>query len=257
MKKNRVKELWRQGKPAVMGWCASGNPYIAELMANAGYDALVIDWQHGVGVTQSSVVACIQAIGNTETMPIVRLPKNEPDYISYVLDAGAYGVIVPMVNSKEEASAAGRACRYAPQGNRSIAGNRPALSIGLDDYVAHANEEVLCLVMVETRQALENVDAIAQADEIDGLYIGPSDLSLDMGLNLSGWADDERHLAACQRVLSAAEAAGVVPCHHGAGPAEGAKFIGMGFKLCQIGSDIRMLTSAAVSGVKSFREAVP
>ena len=257
MKKNRVKELWRQGKPAVMGWCASGNPYIAELMANAGYDALVIDWQHGVGVTQGSVVACIQAIGNTDTMPIVRLPKNEPDYISYVLDAGAYGVIVPMVNSKEEASAAGRACRYAPQGNRSVAGNRPALSIGLDDYVAHANEEVLCLVMVETRQALENVEAIAQAEEIDGLYIGPSDLSLDMGLSLSGWADDERHLAACQRVLAAAEAAGVVPCHHGAGPAEGAKFIGMGFKLCQIGSDIRMLTSAAVSGVKSFREAVP
>ena len=119
--------------------------------------------------------------------------------------------------------------------------------------MAHANEEVLCLVMVETRQALENVEAIAQAEQIDGLYIGPSDLSLDMGVGLSGWADDERHLAACQRVLKAAEAAGVVPCHHGAGPSEGAKFIGMGFKLCQIGSDVRMLSASAAAGVKTFQ----
>lgn len=254
MKKNKIKELWRQEKPAVMGWCASGNPYIAELMANSGYDALVIDWQHGVGVSQTSVVSCIQAIGNTDTVPIVRLPKNEPDYISYVLDAGAYGVIVPMVNSKDQASAAGRACRYAPEGNRSIAGNRPALSVGLDEYVAHANEEMLCLVMIETKQALDNVEDIATAEHIDGLYIGPSDLSLDMGLSLSGWPDDERHIDACRKVLSAAQAAGVVPCHHGAGPAEGAKFIEMGFKLCQIGSDIKMLTAAAGSGVKSFKE---
>ena len=94
MKKNRVKELWREGRPAVMGWCSSGNPYIAEIMAHAGFDAVTLDWQHGIGVSQSSLVSCIQAIGNTDTMPMVRVPKNEPDYISYVLDAGAYGVIV-------------------------------------------------------------------------------------------------------------------------------------------------------------------
>ena len=99
-------------------------------MAHAGYDALTIDWQHGVGVSQTSIVSCIQAIGNTDTVPMVRVPKNEPDYISYVLDAGAYGVIVPMVNSAEEAAAAGLACRYAPQGNRSIGGSRPAFGNG-------------------------------------------------------------------------------------------------------------------------------
>ena len=115
MKKNRVKELWQRGRPAVMGWCSSGNPYIAEVMAHAGFDAVTLDWQHGIGVSQSSLVSCIQAIGNTDTMPMVRVPKNEPDYISYVLDAGAYGVIVPMVNTPEEAAAAGLACRYAPR----------------------------------------------------------------------------------------------------------------------------------------------
>ena len=201
MKKNRVKELWRNGRPAVMGWCSSGNPYIAEVMAHAGFDAVTLDWQHGIGVSQSSLVSCIQAIGNTDTMPMVRVPKNEPDYISYVLDAGAYGVIVPMVNTPEEAAAAGLACRYAPQGNRSIGGSRAALASGMDDYVKHANDEIICLVMIETRQALENVEDIAAAPGIDGLYIGPSDLSLDMGVSLSGWANDDRHLAACRRIV--------------------------------------------------------
>ncbi|HEY7709753.1 MAG TPA: aldolase/citrate lyase family protein, partial [Candidatus Entotheonella sp.] len=184
VKSNRVRELWKQGKPAVQGWCSTGNPYIAELMAHAGFDAVVIDWQHGVGVSQESVVACIQAIGSSDAVPIVRLPRNSPEYISYVLDAGAYGVIVPMVNTREEAEAAGRACRYAPRGCRSIAGNRPTLSEPLGEYVKRANDDVICLVMVETVQALENVEAIAQAAEIDGLYIGPSDLSLDMGVDI-------------------------------------------------------------------------
>jgi len=91
------------------------------MMGHAGFDAVVIDWQRGVGVSQESVVACIQAIGSSDAVPIVRLPRNSPEHISYVLDAGAYGVIVPMVNTYEEAEAAGRACRYAPRGCRSIA----------------------------------------------------------------------------------------------------------------------------------------
>jgi 4-hydroxy-2-oxoheptanedioate aldolase len=255
VKINRVRELWKQGKPAVQGWCSTGNPYIAELMAHAGFDAVVIDWQHGVGVSQETVVACIQAIGSSDAVPIVRLPRNSPEYISYVLDAGAYGVIVPMVNTFEEAEAAGRACRYAPRGCRSIAGNRPTLSEPLGDYITRANDEVICLVMIETRQALENVEAIATAPEIDGLYIGPSDLSLDMGVSLSSWADDERHLAAVERIFAAARANGIVACHHGAGPAESAKFVHKGSMLCQIGNEIRMLSTATASALDTFRKA--
>ncbi len=256
MKPNRVKELWRQGKPAVMGWCSSGNPYIAEVMGHAGYDALTLDWQHGIGVSHSSIVSCIQAIGNTGAAPLVRVPKNEPDYISYALDAGAYGVIVPMVNSKEEAEAAGLACRYAPVGNRSVGGSRAALASGMEDYVKHANEEMLCLVMIETVAALESVEEIAKAPGIDGLYVGPSDLSLDMGMSLSGWAEDERHLAACRRIVEAGRKAGVAPCHHGAGPAESAKLMEMGFMMCQIASDVRTIASATASGLRAFEEAM-
>ena len=256
MKTNRVKELWKQGKPAVQGWCSSGNPYIAEMMAHAGFDAVVIDWQHGVGASQESVVACIQAMGSSDVVPIVRLPRNTPDYISYVLDAGAYGVIVPMVNTYEEAMAAGRGCRYAPRGTRSIAGGRPALSEPLADYIARANDDIICLVMIETVQALENVEDIAKASEIDGLYIGPSDLSLDMEVPLSGWANDERHIAAVERIFAAAKANGIVPCHHGMGPAESAKFVKKGSMLCQIGNEIRMLTAATADALKAFRDAI-
>lgn len=255
MKKNRVRELWKQGKPAVQGWCSTGNPYIAEMMGHAGFDAVVIDWQHGVAVGQESLAACLQAIGNTDAVPIVRLPRNSPEYISYVLDAGAYGVIVPMVNSYAEAEAAGRACRYAPRGVRSIAGNRPTLSEPLDEYVKRANDEVICLVMVETVAALENVEEIAKAPEIDGLYIGPSDLSLDMGLNLSTWHNDDRHIAAVQRIFAAAKANGKVACHHGAGPDVSAKFVKMGSMLCQIGNDMRMLTTATAQALAAYRTA--
>jgi 4-hydroxy-2-oxoheptanedioate aldolase len=256
VKTNRVKELWKQGKPAVQGWCSSGNPYIAELMAHAGFDAVVIDWQHGVGVSHETVTTCIQAISSSDAVPIVRLPRNTPDYISYVLDSGAYGVIVPMVNTFEEADAAGKSCRYAPRGNRSVAGNRATLSEPLDAYIKRANDDVICLVMVETRQALENVEAIATAPEIDGLYIGPSDLSLDMEIGLSGWADNPQHIAAVERIFSAAKANHKVACHHGMGPAESAKFVKMGSMLCQIGNDMRMLTTATSNALKAFREAI-
>ena len=256
MKKNRIKELWRQGHPAVMGWCSSGNPYIAEVMAHAGFDAVTLDWQHGIGVTQASIISCIQAIGNTDVIPMVRVPKNDPDYISFVLDAGAYGVIVPMVNTPEEAAAAGLSCRYAPTGNRSIGSSRAALATGMDDYVKNANDEMLCLVMIETTQALDNVEAIASAPGVDGLYVGPSDLSLDMGVSISGWANDERHLAACRRIVEAARKAGVAPCHHGSTPDVSADMMKMGFMLCHVVGDVRTIAAAATASLNSFTDAM-
>ena len=239
-----------------MGWCSSGNPYIAEVMAHAGFDAVTLDWQHGIGVTQASIISCIQAIGNTDTVPLVRVPKNDPDYISFVLDAGSYGVIVPMVNTPEEAAAAGLSCRYAPTGNRSIGSSRTALAGGQADYVKHANDEMLCLVMVETMEALDNVEAIAAAPGVDGLYVGPSDLSLDMGVDIAGWHNDERHLDACKRIIKAARTAGVAPCHHGAGPDISADMMAMGFVLCQIAGDVKIVAAATTASVQDFSAAM-
>ncbi len=256
MKKNRIKELWRQNRPAVMGWCSSGNPYVAEVMAHAGFDAVTLDWQHGIGVTQASIISCIQAIGNTDAMPMVRVPRNDPDYISFVLDAGAYGVIVPMVNTPEEAAAAGLACRYAPTGNRSIGSSRASLAAGQADYVNNANDEMLCLVMIETMEALDNVEAIAASPGVDGLYVGPSDLSLDMGVSISDWHNNEQHLAACRRIIDAARKAGVAPCHHGSGAEISADMIEMGFMLCHVVGDVRTIAAASSETLNAFTDSM-
>src|SRR5262249_24076237 len=160
------------------------------------------------------------------------------------------------VSVAEKSEVAGSCCRYAPRGYRSIAANRPTLSEPLEAYVQRANDDVICLVMVETTKALENVEAIARAPEIDGLYIGPSDLSLDMGLSLANWPNDDRHVAAVQRIFAAAKANGRVACHHGAGPAVSAKFVQMGSMLCQIGNDVRMLSAATAEALQAFRQAL-
>jgi len=200
MRPNKVKALWREGKTATAGWVSTGDPFVAEILANAGYDALVIDMQHGMGITADRAIACLQAISTTDTVPIVRIPWNEPLSAQLVLDAGAYGIIVPLVNTYEEAVAAAGACRYPPQGYRSIGPNR-ARYYGGADYALHANEEIIVLVMIETMQAVDNLEEIAKAPGIDGFYIGPADLALSLGLTPSPDVEfDPRHAAACQRV---------------------------------------------------------
>ena len=162
MRSNKIKAMWREGKPAAAGWLSTGNTYLAEAMAHAGYDAVIIDMQHGMAVTTDKAVACLQAISTTDTVPMVRLPWNDPQVIQFVLDAGAYGVIVPLVNTYEDAVAAGRASRYPPIGDRSFGANRARFYAGAD-YAEHANDEIIVLVMIETLQAVENLEQIAQS----------------------------------------------------------------------------------------------
>ena len=255
MRPNKVKALWREGKTATAGWVSTGDPFVAEILANAGYDALVIDMQHGMGITADRAIACLQAISTTDTVPIVRIPWNEPLSAQLVLDAGAYGIIVPLVNTYEEAVAAAGACRYPPQGYRSIGPNR-ARFYGGADYALHANEEIIVLVMIETMQAVDNLEEIAKAPGIDGFYIGPADLALSLGLTPSPDVEfNSRHAAACQRVVDVANAAGLAPCHHGSGPEQAARRFAQGFKMCQTGSDVMMLAAGADSALKALAEA--
>ena len=255
MRPNKVKALWRQGKPAVAGWISTGNGYIAEVMAHAGYDALIIDTQHGMGTTFDQAAACLQAISTTDTVPIVRVPWNQPEYMQGALDIGAYGIIVPLVNSYEEAEKAGSACRYPPLGTRSSGPNRARLYAGAD-YLQHANEEIICLVMIETMTAVGNLEEIAKAPGIDGFYIGPGDLALSLGIPPGPEASsDPRHIEACQRVVDVAKAHGLVPCHHGSGPEEAARRFAQGFLMCQIGSDVNMVAASANAALQAMARA--
>src|SRR5450759_306497 len=227
MRPNRVKQLWQEGKPAVGGWLSIPSSVSAEIMAHQGFDWLCIDLQHGL-IDYQVAVTMLQAISTTETMPIVRVPWNEPGIIMKSLDAGAYGVIVPMVNSRREADAAVAACRYAPQGIRSYGPGRAVLYAGRD-YAANANETVLCLCMIETREAIANADEIIATPGLDAIYIGPSDLSISLGLTPSYDQDAPEFVAAIERVLECCKRHGVIAGVHAGTPEVARKRIEQGF----------------------------
>ena len=179
MRENRLRTMWRNDQAAVNGWLAIPNSFSAEVMAHQGWDTLTIDLQHGV-IDFAAMVPMLQAISTTPTVPIVRVPWLEPGILMKSLDAGAYGVICPMVNTREDAQKLVAWTSYAPRGTRSFGPIR-ALLYGGADYPTHANETVVRFAMIETAQALDNLDAILSVEGLDAIYIGPSDLSLALG----------------------------------------------------------------------------
>jgi 4-hydroxy-2-oxoheptanedioate aldolase len=178
---NKLKQLWKQGGAAVNGWLAIPSAFAAEVMAQAGWDSVTVDLQHGVQ-DYMSMVACFQGMQPHGVLPMVRVPWNEPGIIGKVLDGGAYGVICPMVNTVAEAEAFVAACRYPPAGKRSNGPIRAGIYGESTSYQSTANEEVLCIPMIETQEAVDNLEKILDVPGIDAVYIGPSDLGFSMGM---------------------------------------------------------------------------
>jgi 4-hydroxy-2-oxoheptanedioate aldolase len=179
MRRNRLRQIWSEGKPVLNGWCSIGSAFSAEAMAHQGWDALTLDGQHGL-IGYSEMVAMLQAISTTDVVPIVRVSWNAPGEIMKALDAGAYGIICPMISTRAECEAFVGACRYPPAGYRSFGPLRASIYGGAD-YASESNGEILTLAMIETAEGLENVEEIAATPGLDGIYIGPSDLSLATG----------------------------------------------------------------------------
>ena len=179
MKKNGIKEAWNNGQTIINGWSSIANTFNAEIMAASGFDSITIDMQHGL-VGYQKVVEMLQAISGYNITPMVRVPWNDPSMVMRCLDAGAYGIICPMVNTKEECEKFVTSCRYPPKGNRSFGPIRARI-YGGDDYFHHANETLLNFAMIETSEAVDNLDKILSVDELDAVYIGPSDLAVTMG----------------------------------------------------------------------------
>ncbi len=241
MKKNMVLEKIKRGEPAFGFGLTSGSPLIAELIACERFDWIWIDTQHGYW-DESELLAALQVIFPSDSTPIVRPGSNEFYRIGRVLDAGAEGVIVPMVNSPEAAAAAVHAAKYPPTGGRSSGGAR--LGLFGDDYFQRANEEVLVAVMIETTEALAAVDEIAAVPGVDCLFIGPSDLSFSLGTE-RGSAE---HQAAIARILEAADNAGVAPGIACGAVEDALRYADQGFRLVTCTSDLSTLR-AGVSSV--------
>jgi 4-hydroxy-2-oxoheptanedioate aldolase len=208
MRPNPLRTLWSSGGSAVNGWLAIANGFSAETMAHQGWDSLTIDLQHGV-VDYQAMVTMLQAISTTPTAPVVRVPWLEPGILMKCLDAGAYGVICPMVNTREDAQNLVAWTHYAPRGTRSFGPIR-ALLYGGADYPQHANDTIVTFAMIETAQALDNLDDILSVEGLDAIYIGPSDLSLALGCTPTFDDLDPKDAEAVDNILERAKAHGVV-----------------------------------------------
>jgi 4-hydroxy-2-oxoheptanedioate aldolase len=252
MRANRVKQLWREGRPVACAWLSSGDTYVAETMANAGLDAIVVDMQHGMTIGPDRAALALQAISTTDTVPLVRVPWNDPVHIQYVLDAGAYGVIVPLVNSRADAERAAGACRYAPLGYRSNGPNRARYYAGAD-YFSHANDEIICLVMTETVQALDHLEEIGTTPGVDGFYIGPTDLAITMGQQPVLDHPDPRHAEAVQNVLDTARRLGIQAGIHTTGGEEARRRVEQGFTLTTLGPDVGFVADGVHRALAAFR----
>jgi 4-hydroxy-2-oxoheptanedioate aldolase len=251
MRANKLREIWARGGAVVNGWLAIANSFSAETMAQQGWDSLTIDLQHGV-VDYAGMVPMLQAISTTPTVPVVRVPWLEPGIIMKTLDAGAYGVICPMVNTRADAEKLVAYTHYAPQGTRSFGPVR-ALLYGGADYPAHANDTIVAFAMIETAQALENLDDILATPGLDAVYIGPSDLSLALGCKPTFDDLDPKAAEAVQHILARAKAHGVVAGIHNGTPEAALKRIGMGFQFVTISSDARLMAAGAQQIVNTMR----
>jgi 4-hydroxy-2-oxoheptanedioate aldolase len=252
MRKNKLKELFKTGKPIINSWLAVPSSFSAEVMANQGWDSLTIDMQHGL-VDYPNAVNMLQAISTTETVPMARVNWNEPGQIMKILDAGCYGVICPMVSNRKEAEKFVQACQYPPKGYRSFGPIRASI-YGGSDYAKYADYEILKLAMIETKEALNKLDEILDTPNLDGIYIGPADLSLAVGEE-PGFDKEEKTKAYSEilKILDAAKKRNLLAGLHNGTADYAQKMIDKGFDLVTVGSDSRYITSGAKSDLEKLK----
>ncbi len=243
MLSNTVKQRLAEGLPTVGQWISLPSPSVVELLASFQPDWLLIDTEHSPAEGET-VEHALRAMAGTGVVPLVRVAGNDPVLIKKALDRGAYGVVVPLVNTQERAQAAVAAAKYPPEGVRGVAGSRAnRYGVDLPDYFAQWNSQVLVICQVETAEALENIDAIAAVPGIDVLFIGPNDLSAN--LNLFRQFDNPEFKRAVDRILTAATRHRIAAGYMAGNADEVLERIDQGFRFVSAGSDTRLLAAAA------------
>ena len=250
---NKLKARLRSGKACVNAWLAIPSGFSAEVIAQCGFDSVTVDMQHGVQDYQS-MVQCFQAMDRYPITPMVRIPWNEPGIIGKVLDGGAWGVICPMVNTPTEARALVSACLYPPKGRRSNGPIRAAAYGEASPYQSIANDEVLVVPMIETQEAIDNIEAILDVPGISGIYIGPSDLGFSLGLVPMLDREEPQILAIYEKLLAATARRGLFAGIHNATGAYAARMITMGFRLVTILNDSGLMARAARNEIAIARK---
>jgi 4-hydroxy-2-oxoheptanedioate aldolase len=257
MRTNYVKEKLKRGEPALGAWLSLPNISSARVMARLGFDWLVVDMEHSAQspVLMSDMVATIADAGTCA--PIVRVPNNSVEWFKWALDAGAWGIVVPMVNSRAEAQRAVEYSKYPPLGARSIGGIFGPYGFGTTDspnYTQAANDEIIVIIQIESAQALQNLDEILSAPGIDVAFVGPNDLHAQLGLIPSSDGAEPEFVEALERVKAAARkhhiALGIFSSN-GETSAERAR---QGFQMISVTTDIGSMIAAATHNLRIARE---
>ena len=253
MKTNWVRQKLLAGQPTLGCFLGLGSPTVAELLAHAGYDWLLIETEHNA-LDSAEIQHMLMATNATETIPIVRVPSTDHVFVQRALDMGAMGVFVPMIRTVAEAEAVVRATRYPPQGARSFGPLRAShYTLDYADYYERANDNMLIILVLETREALENLEAIAAVPGIDALYVGQFDLCLSLGLNPMEQPHPEID-AALERALAIGRQSGVAIGYGAGTPDELRQRLAQGFTFITYGTDYTMLAGAAREGLAVFEQ---
>jgi len=251
MRESALRRIWKQGGCVLNGWLQMPDPFAAEIMAHQGWDSLCIDTQHGM-VDFQTAVTMLQAISTTNVTPLARVPWNDPGPIMKLLDAGAYGIICPMINTRADAERLVATCRYSPVGFRSCGPTRVSFYAG-SDYIAKANETVAVFAMIETAQAVENLDEILSTPGLDAIFIGPNDLAMSMGVSGGLIPSDPKVVQAIDNILASCKRHGVKAGVHTGSVANARAMMAKGFDFVTVLSDARILAAATQSLVADIR----
>jgi 4-hydroxy-2-oxoheptanedioate aldolase len=252
MRENGIKSIWKRGGAVINGWLGIPSSVAAENMAQAGWDALTVDLQHGL-VDYQAAVSMLQAVSTSNATPLARVPWLEPGIIMKLLDAGAYGIICPMINTRAECEALVKTCRYPPLGYRSFGPVRATWYAG-GDYWQHANDTVLAIAMIETTTAMQNLDEILSVPGLDGIYVGPNDLALTLGRTPSGNPTDKVVVDAIKTIVQGAKKHGIPAGIHCGSTAMAKDMIALGFQFVTLLADNAFLATAAKTAVAEMRE---
>ena len=252
MRENKLKSIWAKGEAVVNGWLSIPSAFSAEVMAHQGFDSLTVDMQHGV-VDYQVAVTMLQGISTTGVVPLARVPWNDPARLMKILDAGVYGVICPMINTRAEAEALVRACKYPPRGYRSWGPVRASIYAG-SDYGDHANDDIVVMPMIETAEAVKNLDDILSVPGVDAIYVGPSDLSLALGCKPRLDQTDAPVVEAQQQIVEACKRHGVIAGIHNSTAAYALRMVAAGYRFVTLASDSRHMAAKAAEEVAVVRK---
>ena len=251
MKHNRVLKLFLDNLHAVNGWLSIPNSFTAEAMSKMGWDSITIDMQHGQN-DYSTCISMLQAMSNSDSVPFVRVPWNEPGIIMKMLDLGVMGIIAPMINSKIDCQKFVSYCNYPPIGQRSFGPMRAQIIYG-PNYYKNANNNIVSLAMIETKEAVENIDEILSVENLTGVYIGPGDMSSSYGLEPKFDVKDDPIYSNIKMIVRKAKEKGKIAGIHNGTTDYAKEMIKLGYQFVTVSSDFRSMSTYAQNIVNEMK----